>query len=135
MEYTNRESNTDSVLVQLIRHIIDMPVHKQKDLLNRLEIEAFEEETETGREDKRALYYTPVSFDFENFTYTGMIKDISVTGMFIETGEPFKIGQLIMVDIPDTTRGEHIRVAAEIVRTEPDGIGVRFISKTKGQVL
>ncbi len=132
MEYAIRESDTDSILAQLLRLIIDMPPDKREELLRRLQTEAFEEESPEVREEKRKFYYKPVSFDFENYTYTGMIKDISLTGMFIETVESFKIGQLIMVNIPDTSTNGHVRMAAEIIRTLPDGIGVRFISKTKG---
>jgi hypothetical protein len=133
MEYASQESDGDGVLTQLLKFIIDMPSEKRVELLHRLEVETFEEGTPATREEKRKFYYKPVYFDFENYTYTGMIKDISLTGMFIETEEPFKVGQLIMVNIPDTDAAGYVRVAAEIIRIQPDGIGVRFISKTKGQ--
>jgi hypothetical protein len=129
MEYASQESDADSVLAQLLKLIVDMPPEKRAELLHRLETEAFEEGEPAAREEKRKLYYKPVYFDFENFTYTGMIKDISLTGMFIETEDSFKVGQLIIVNIPDTGAAGYVRVAAEIIRIQPDGIGVRFMSK------
>ena len=78
---------TDSALIleQLLRLIIDMPMDKRLALLNQLEESAFEEDPSLKRDDTRRAYPKTVYFDFENFTYSGTIKDISTTGMFIET--------------------------------------------------
>ena len=131
MNTYDHETDSALILEQLLRLIIDMPADKRLSLLNQLEEIAFEEDPSIKRDDSRKAYNKPVSFDFENFTYSGAIKDISTTGMFIETDESFKIGQLIMVNIPDSSDQSFVRVAGEIIRTESDGIGVQFLTKSK----
>jgi len=121
----------DNVLERLLTLIIEMPTEKRLNLLNRIEDAAFEEEIDMKRDDVRKAYNREVSFDFENYTYTGTIIDISATGIFIETAADFKIGQMIMMNIPETNGDGYVRLAGEIIRTQPDGIGLKFISKGK----
>ena len=124
-------SGKDNVLERLMMLIIEMSGEKRLNLLSQIEAAAFEEETDTKRDEPRKAYNRTVYFDFENFTYTGTIIDISTTGIFIETPEPFKIGQMIMVNIPDAHGDSHVRLAGEVVRTESEGIGIKFMSKAK----
>lgn len=131
MNFSDTESGDSRVLEELIRLILDMPPEKRSSLLDRLTSPFVEEDPEAKRGDIRKSYHKTVYFDFENFTYTGLIRDISTSGMFIETGESFKIGQMIMVNIPDSTDDGYVRLAGEIIRMEPDGIGIKFLSKAK----
>ena len=127
--YTGPEN--DNVLEQLLTLIIEMPMEKRLNLLNRLEDAAFEEETDLKREDVRKVYNKEISFDFENYTHIGTIIDISTSGVFIETESEFKIGQMIVMNIPETNGDGYVRLAGEIVRTQPGGIGVKFMPKAK----
>ncbi len=131
MNNSDRGPEDENTLVQLLKLLIEMPPEKRLALLNQLEESVLDEDSTMNRQDHRSSYNKPVYFDFKNYTYTGNIKDISTTGMFIETEEFFTIGQMIMVNIPDRNNESQIRMAAEIVRTESEGIGVKFISKTK----
>ena len=125
-------TENDNVLEKLMMFIIGMPNDDRLNLLNQLEAADLREDTDTIRSENRKLYLKELVFDFENYIYTGTIIDISTSGAFIETSESFKIGQMIMVNIPDTRDEGHVRLAGEIVRVEPEGIGVKFISKSKG---
>jgi hypothetical protein len=131
MDFSDMEPGDGRVLEELIRRILDMPPERRAVLLDRLITPFDEEDPDTKRDNARKSYNKPVYFDFENFTYTGYIKDLSTTGMFIETEETFQIGQMIMVNIPDSTDENQVRLAGEIVRMEPDGIGIQFITKAR----
>jgi hypothetical protein len=132
MNNSDKGPDDGNVLEQLIKLIINMPQEKRLRLLNRIEDDALGEDPDLKRDEPRKAYDRTVYFDFENYTYAGTIMDISTTGIFIETRESFKIGQMVMVNIPDTHDDSYVRLAGEIVRTEPEGIGVKFISKGIG---
>jgi Tfp pilus assembly protein PilZ len=51
--------------------------------------------------------------------------------MFIQTDETFSVGQMIMLSIPYTNGEKHVKVAAEIVRVNDQGIGVEFVKKIR----
>ena len=132
MDNSDTETERDNVLEKLMALIIEMPGERRHHLLNQLETANLEEDTDRKRSEPRKVYNKETVFDFENYIYTGTIIDISTNGVFIETPESFKIGQMIMVNIPDTHDEGYVRLAGEIVRIEPGGIGVKFISKTRG---
>ena len=67
-----------------------------------------------------------VDFVVENRVYSGFIHNISKGGAFIETVASFATGQEITMTFPSMEDQKHIKVAGEIVRIEPKGIGVKF---------
>ena len=62
--------------------------------------------------------------------FKGLVKDISLGGMFIlciETDKVLSSGQQILVNFPTLhNRKELIQLPAEVVWTAPEGIGVKF---------
>jgi Tfp pilus assembly protein PilZ len=52
---------------------------------------------------------------------------MSVGGLFVETWEPFSVGQMITLSIPLTDNQGSVKFEGEVVRTDPQGIGVKFI--------
>lgn len=130
MDFSETASGDGRVLAALIRMILDMSPMERSDLLDRLTESRTAADPDAKREDARTPYSKTVYFDFENYMYTGTIRDISTTGMFIETDASFQPGQMIMVNIPDSTGGGTLRLAGEIVRLDPEGIGVKFVSKS-----
>jgi len=131
MEIDGTGPENDGVLENLMMLILQMGEDERLKLLNQLETALYEEDIDRNRDEPRKNYNKEVSFDFENYTYTGIVTNISTTGAFIETPESFKIGQMIMVNIPDTHDKSPVRLAGEIIRIEPEGIGVKFISKSR----
>lgn len=124
-------SVNSSVFEKLVKIIIEMPEEKRIALLNQIEHSFIEKDESVKRIEPRRNYDKPIYFDFENYTYEGIIKDISASGIFIETKELFQVGQMIMMNIPDVSGARHVRVAGEIARVKPEGIGVKFMSKSK----
>ena len=72
------------------------------------------------------IYYTT-----NNHFYTGLIKDISKTGIFIQTKDSFPHGQILMLDIPFSNKNKNTIVNGEVVRSTQQGFGVRFKSIVK----
>ncbi|MBW1822551.1 MAG: PilZ domain-containing protein, partial [Deltaproteobacteria bacterium] len=60
--------------------------------------------------------------------YTGLIKDISKTGIFIETEDSFLFGQILMLAIPFSNKNKNTIVNGEVVRSSQEGFGVKFKS-------
>lgn len=120
----------DAVVLQLIKHILAMSDEQQVALLKQLTSDTTFAGSE--REETRRNYVNDVRFVCRNKTYTGMSEDISGSGMFIETRGPFRVGQTVVVSIPYSTAAREIDVPAEIVRTTPRGIGLRFIKRISG---
>lgn len=120
----------DSVVVQLIKHILAMSDEQQVALLKQLASDTTFAGSE--REETRRSYVNDVRFVCQNQTYSGMSEDISSSGMFIETQGPFQVGQTVVVSIPYSAAAREIDVPAEIVRTTARGIGLRFIKRTSG---
>ncbi len=80
-----------------------------------------EEKRKYPRKDSSTL----VDCEVQDRTYKYFIKNISENGVFIETEEPLAVGQDISITIPMPNQQEHT-VTGEIIRTSPEGIGVRF---------
>jgi hypothetical protein len=66
----------------------------------------------------------------------GQARDISGDGMFVETGEPLPVGSRVVVRVTeepealgedDPAAREQWQFAAEVVRVESDGMGLRFV--------
>jgi len=56
-------------------------------------------------------------------------KDISNGGIFIQTQDAFQLGQLVTLDIPFSAKNESIKIPAEIVRVDTEGVGLKFLKK------
>ena len=65
--------------------------------------------------------------------YKDCIRNISASGLFIETRTPFSIGQKITLTFSSSSYEKPIKITGKIARTGREGIGVRF--KTENQDL
>ena len=65
--------------------------------------------------------------------YKDCIRDISVSGLFIETRTSCSIGQKIILTFSSSNYERPIKISGKIARTGPRGIGVKF--KTESQDL
>ena len=60
--------------------------------------------------------------------YAGLTKNISKGGIFIETRNPFAIGQIITLVISRTKIEKGVMLKGEVVHRRPNGFGLKFIS-------
>ena len=69
----------------------------------------------------------PVEYAVQDQTYRNLSRDISVSGVFIETWAPFSIGDELILTIPLSNEEERVKVQGRVVRTDKQGIGIEFI--------
>lgn len=129
MDEPEEELGKDGVAIQLVKLVLDMSYDRQIALLKHLgEIPVATLEA-SDRDEARKRYASAVTFSAEGKTHRGTSQDISTGGMFIRTDDAFTVGHVITLTIPFSNNQRSVRVPAEIVRVEEDGIGVKFLKK------
>ena len=119
------------VILQIIERVFNMSDEERLDLLHKLEQGPPNELTLGERNEIRKAYEQTISFFVQNQRYQAVCKDISSGGVFIQTDEVFHLGQTVTLDIPFSNGDQSIKVPAEIVRVDKEGIGLRFMKKEK----
>ena len=119
----------NDILLHLIKKIIEMTPAERLDLLKKLEALPVKDLSLGERDGIRRLYDQTISFSTQDRQYTAVCKDISNGGIFIQTQDVFQMGQLVTLDIPFSSKNESIRIPAEIVRVDTQGIGLKFLKK------
>lgn len=67
-------------------------------------------------------------FACQNRYYAGLTKNISKSGIFIETRDSFAIGQIITLIISRTKIEKGVMLKGKVVHRRPEGIGLKFLS-------
>ncbi len=82
------------------------------------------------REYPRLACYLMVDFAAGGKAYRSCIRDISASGVFIETADAFQIGQEIALcfTLADSNEMLPFKVAGKVTRLYPDGIGVQYLN-------
>jgi len=70
-------------------------------------------------------------FACQNRYYAGLTKNISKGGIFIETRNPFALGQIIALVISRTKIEKGVMLKGEVVHKRPEGFGLKFLSLLK----
>jgi len=83
------------------------------------------------RKNKRKNFSKHINYTTNNRFYTGLIKDISKTGIFIQTKDSLPRGEIIMLAIPFSNKNKNSIVNGEVVRINQEGFGVKFKSMVK----
>ena len=78
------------------------------------------------RSHTRKPYFMVVDYATQDRGYGDFIKDISSSGVFIQTHTPFAVGQELSLTFPLPKQKKHIKIDGEIVRINDEGIGVKF---------
>ena len=78
------------------------------------------------KQHPRIVPFVAVDFAVQGRAYRGSIHNISAGGAFIETRESFEVGAEITMTFLSSKDRKPIKITGEIVRSGPQGIGVRF---------
>jgi Tfp pilus assembly protein PilZ len=81
------------------------------------------------REDSRIPCFLPVDYSTTDRVYQDFINNLSNGGVFIETSASLKAGQTIALIFTVPSLQKSFKISGTIVRTEQDGIGVKFNKK------
>jgi Tfp pilus assembly protein PilZ len=87
------------------------------------------------REYPRLSCYIQVDFASGGKAYRSCIRDISASGVFIETGDMFKPGQDVALCFTLTESDEMLpfKLKGKVTRLYPDGIGVQYVNMSRYQ--
>ncbi len=122
-ENAPHDSRQTDVTFRLFELITDMDFEEQMNLLEELE----KKQTRKTRKHKRRNTHLTVYYATHDRAYRDVIQNISPTGVFIETSEPFNVGQEILLNFTPTRHAEPVKVRGQVVRLTDEGIGVKFI--------
>jgi len=114
--------NESKITTRLIELIKKMPEEEQRALLKELEERLFEGK----REHERKPFLMAVDYSTQDHVYKDFIQNISAGGVFIQTNMPFSVGQEVSLTFPLPNYKKHIKIIGEVVRTTPQGVGVKF---------
>ena len=70
--------------------------------------------------------YIKVEFDISDWSYEGVIKNISLSGVYIDTHQPVTVGSDIMLALTSLDDWRHSSIKGKVVRRDAKGIGVAF---------
>ena len=97
----------------------------------RILLEELEEKLHDIKSDQRQHHRNPLAVPVEYIArdraFSDFIQNISAGGMFIETRQPLSVGQELSMSISLFCFNDPIKIAGKIVRTTPQGVGVKFI--------
>lgn len=113
----------------LFQQVMSRPEDEQKAILKVLEKRAFKER----RKHVRRPYFMVVNHNTRDRACTDFIQDISAGGVFIATPMTFSVGNKMSLAFPLPNYQDHIRIGGEVVRTCPQGVGVKFRVATPDQ--
>ena len=125
---TKTENNFDEVDItsRLLNLMFDMPVELKIRLMKILD----KWENEGSRRHQRKPWVIPVDYTTDDQAFKDVIKDISKGGVFIETKKSFAVGQTITMNFR-FSKSQLIRATGEIVRSNSQGLGVKFKRQSK----
>lgn len=85
------------------------------------------------RRHKRFKCSVTAEFDSKNRRHKGVIRDISLGGIFIENNQPLPVGQEIYLTLFSQSLQRASRIAGIIVRSSLKGMGVQFSALSMNQ--
>ncbi|MDY6879005.1 MAG: PilZ domain-containing protein [Desulfatiglans sp.] len=67
-------------------------------------------------------------FASEDAVYEGLIKDIGAKGVYVASGDPVEVGEVITIAIPSAGNKQGKKIQGEVIWKKPGGFGIRFTS-------
>jgi len=125
MNAPNVPDDIDQLTERLLRAVTKLSPQRKKMLDSLLQ----EWERLDYREDSRIPCFLPVDYSISDRVYQDFINNLSSGGVFIETVAPFALGQTIALIFSVPELHKSFKISGKIIRTEEDGIGVRFEEK------
>jgi len=125
--------NESRYMDRLFEIISNMSVEQQKELLDYLE----KREIKKIRKHPRKESLITVNYASKGRAYQNFIQDISAEGVFIETREPFTVGDKILLTISYSKELRPFKIEGEVARIDPKGVGVKFkkVSQVQGELI
>ena len=116
---------------QLFQLITEMSEDEKRILLKLLKRGALK--GKCRRQHFRKLVHMPVRYTNKDGLSSGVIRDISLGGMFVLSQRAFSLGQSLSVSFSTANFEKTVWITGDVMRVTPGGIGVRFRSMNEIQ--
>ena len=90
----------------------------------------FKEKRESSR---KSCFFIEVDYSIYDDIYTDPVRDISTTGVFVETDRLMPVGDRVNLLFSDFSRVDLIKVAGDVISSNKDGFAVSFHMEAEGQ--
>lgn len=68
----------------------------------------------------------PIEYTARDRTFRNLSRDISTSGLFVETWDAFSVGETITMTLP-LEKQEPLKLNGKVVRIDKQGIGIEFV--------
>ena len=126
MVASEQETDKFNIIGRIVKRLYELPVEDLKRLLDGLTENNLFAGTAYERQHDRKKCVITVDYATASRAFKDYIQDISTSGVFINTTEPFELGDEIVLVISFTGDQNPFKIPAEIVRQTDRGIGLRF---------
>jgi len=116
---------------QLFQLITEMSEDEKRILLKLLKRGALR--AKCRRQHFRKVVHMPVRYTNKDGLSSGVIRDISLGGMFVLSQRVFSLGQSLSVSFSPPNFEKTIWITGDVMRITPEGIGVKFRSMNQMQ--
>jgi len=120
------ETNIIEELTSLAQRL---PADKSQQLLDL--ISGWHEDV---RRSPRESYSELLNFVSSKGAHYGHARDISGTGVFIETLADFELGEQVSLELTFISAPNPVKLTGEVVRKLDDGVGIIFDQRSRDQV-
>lgn len=127
MTRTDKNVAKYDLLGRLVERLYDLPVEELKALLTQVEarrVEIGPDDLERNGARKRCVI--TVDYVAANRVLSDFTEDISNSGVFVNTTQPFNLGDKIVLAIAFAGDQNPFRIPAEVVRQTDKGVGLKF---------
>ncbi|MDQ6970839.1 MAG: PilZ domain-containing protein [Mariprofundus sp.] len=119
----------DHIISQLAGIAQQLPAHKKTELLALLA--SWRKDV---RQATRESYTELLNFQSKNGSHYGHARDVSSSGVFIETPAEFEIGESVKLVLTFISAPNPIKLTGIVVRIADNGIGLHFDSVSQSQI-
>jgi len=119
----------DHIISQLADIAQQLPENKKKELL--LLLSSWQKDV---RQATRESYTELLNFKSKNGSHYGHARDVSSSGVFIETPAEFEIGESVKLVLTFISAPNPVKLTGIVVRIADNGIGLHFDSVSQSQI-
>jgi len=123
------DSVSEQNMIKLADIANELPEKKRQDLLALLA--SWKKDV---RQSAREPYTELLNFKSKNGSHYGHARDVSSSGVFIETPAEFEIGESVKLVLTFISAPNPVKLTGIVVRIADNGIGLHFDSVSQSQV-
>jgi len=123
----------DSADTKIIGEITSLALQLPEEQKSQL-LALISEWKKNARRAQREKYTELLNFSSKNGTHYGHARDISATGVFIESKGEFKMGERVQLILAFISALNPVKLEGTVVRITAQGIGVRFDNRSQSQI-